>query len=105
MVTAMHLAVAVGTVLTDKETVSPRITRIIIEEVADMVCPPDTSLRDVTLLAKFGPRLIQQRHVIRTMHSMTQGAFFTGGLVLPQEWPAFLGVTAIAVLVDGELFY
>ena len=41
--------------------------------------------------------------MVRTVHAMAQGAVFAGRLMLPQERTAFFGMTAIAILVDGEL--
>ena len=38
------------------------------------------------------------------MNVVAKRAVFGGRLVLPQERPAFFGMTAVAVFIDRELF-
>jgi hypothetical protein len=103
MVTAMYLAMAVGTVLSDEETIAARVATVVIQKITDMVAATDTRLGDMALLAQLGAGFVQQRHMVRTMNTMTQGTVFTDRLMLPQERATFFSMAAIAVLVDGEL--
>ena len=51
MVTAMNLAVTVGTVLGDKKTIAPCATTVVVQEITDVIATPDTGLGDMALLA------------------------------------------------------
>lgn len=57
----------------------------------------------VTALAQPRRAHLQQRHNVRSVCHMAVAAVVRRGRVLPEEWAALFGVTAVAGLVDGIL--
>ena len=63
--------------------------------------PTGMALGNMALLAEIWLTGNQQVLVIRPMWGMAVAAVFLHGGMFPQEWATFLGVTVVALFIDG----